>query len=442
MTTPAGGSGASITAVRGILVELREGEPLPPLPRSARLDIDLDALAGNIRVIGEILPPGIRMEPVVKADAYGHGAVMVARTLVGAGIRSLSVATYDEALELRQAGVEVPILIVFPIPPELAPQARHHRLSVSAGDRTLLQRILAALDAADGGPRALAGVDYLTKVGPPLAIQIEVETGLGRGGVAPECVTATAAMIERSPHARLAGLWSHLQAAGDPVISGEQGRRFGVAAGLLDAVGAAVPSRHLAASGGIFTSGVGGCDVVRVGLAQYGLVPDGLEVPADFRAAAARLRPVMSLRARPVRVAWLEAGTGISYGPSFRTSGRSLIATLPVGYADGYSRAFSNRARVLVRGTSVRQVGTVAMDAIMVDVTDVPGPEVTVDDEFTLLGEQGSERIEAAEVAHWGDTISYEVLAGWSGRLPRVYYSAARAVGFRTLACEAGESRG
>jgi alanine racemase len=435
-STPSGAESATVTAVRGTLVEARDGAPLPPLPRTARLEIDLDALVGNIRLIEGILPPGVRIEPVVKADAYGHGAVMVARTLVAAGASSLSVATYDEGLELRQAGIEVPILVVFPIPPELAPGARRNRLSVSAGDRTLVERTLAAL--AEAASRDGADSDEA----PPLAVHVEVETGLGRGGVAPEDVAATATLIEASPHARLVGLWSHLQAADDAAISAEQGRRFGMAADLLEATGVTMPARHLAASGGVLTEATGNCEVVRVGLAQYGIVPDGLEVPAALREVVAGLRPVMSLRASPVRVAWLEAGAGVSYGPTFRTKRRSLIATLPVGYADGYFRALSNRACALVRGIRVPQVGTVAMDAIMVDVTDVPGPAVTVDDEFTLLGEQGSASIGAVEMARWSDTISYEVLAGWSGRLPRVYYAAARTVGIRTLACEPEWSRG
>jgi alanine racemase len=150
----------------------------------------------------------------------------------------------------------------------------------------------------------------------------------------------------------------------------------------------------------------------------------------------------MSLRALPIRVAWLEAGSGVSYGPTFTTSRRSRIATLPLGYADGYARNLSNRAEVLVRGVRVPQVGTVAMDAVMVDVTDVPGPEVTVDDVFTLLGEQGGDRIDAQEVARWGNTISYEVLAAMSARLPRVYYAAAKAVGLRTVACATSRSGG
>jgi alanine racemase len=183
-------------------------------------------------------------------------------------------------------------------------------------------------------------------------------------------------------------------------------------------------------------------DVVRVGLAQYGIVPDGLSVVGKNAAAAAGLRPVMSLRAKPVRVAWLESGTGVSYGPTFTTARRSCIATLPLGYADGFPRSLSNKAQVLVRGLRVPQVGTVAMDAIMVDVTDVPGSPVTIDDEFTLIGEQDGDRISALEVAQWGNTISYEVVTAMSGRLPRVYYAAAEAVGMRVVASNSSRGRG
>jgi alanine racemase len=421
-------------AARHALIEAGPDGHLPPLPRTAWLEIDLDALVANIRLLESLLPVGVRIEPVVKADAYGHGSVAVARALVAAGIGSLSVATFDEALELRQAGIEVPVVIHFPIPPGLAADALRHRMTVTAGDGLLLGRTLAALSAAS--------VRATFEGGDRLAIQLEVETGLGRGGVHPEEVVAAAAVIGASPRARLAGLWSHLQAAGDPRLASGQDALFGVAAGLLEAAGKTLPVRHLAASGGLLAAAAGTYDVVRVGIAQYGLVPDGLDVAGPNRAAAAELRPVMSLRARPVRVAWLEAGTGVSYGPSFTTSRRSRIATLPLGYADGYPRSLSNRAQVLVRGVRAPQVGTVAMDAIMIDVTDVPGPEVTIDDEFTLIGEQGGASIGATEVAQWGNTISYEVLAGTSGRLPRVYYAAAKAVGMRAVACDVSRGWG
>jgi alanine racemase len=275
-----------------------------------------------------------------------------------------------------------------------------------------------------------------------LGIHIEVETGLGRGGVYPEEVASVAATIQASPHAHLIGLWSHLQAAGDERITAGQDGRFDLASGLLAGAGVTLPARHLAASGGLLAATARMYDVVRVGLAQYGIVPDGLSVAGENAAAAAGLRPVMSLRARPVRVAWLESGTGVSYGPTFITSRRSCIATLPLGYADGFPRSLSNKAQVLVRGVRVPQVGNVAMDAIMVDVTDVPGPAVTIDDEFTLIGEQGGERISALEMARWGNTISYEVVTAMSGRLPRVYYAAAEAVGMRAIACDASRGMG
>jgi alanine racemase len=294
------------------------------------------------------------------------------------------------------------------------------------GDFTLLERTLAALSRTleDG-----AGAGRLQ-------IHVEVETGLGRGGFDPTDVPAAVATIEAMPRARWAGLWSHLQNAGDARLSASQAASFAVASALLEEAGATLPVRHLAASGGLLAASVPGFDVVRVGIALYGVVPDGLTASGRNRTAAAGLRPILSLRARPVRVASLAPGTGISYGPSFITERDSRIATLPLGYADGYPRSLSNRAQVLVRGQRVPVVGTVAMDAVMVDVTNVPGPPVTVDDEFTLIGQQGDEAIGAAEVAQWGNTISHEIFTAMSARVPRVYYAAAKAVELRQVASE------
>ena len=252
----------------------------------------------NVRLLADLLPPGVRVEPVVKADAYGHGAVAVARALVADGVRSLGVATFDEALELRLAGIEVPVVVLFPIPPELAPDALRHSMSITVGDRVLLGRTLAALEA---GPQRTTPGD-----GGQLAIHLEVETGLGRGGIHPEDATEVVAAIDACPSARLVGLWSHLQAAGDVSITSRQDARFGFAAGLLEGAGVSLPARHLAASGGLLAATAGTYDVVRVGIAQYGIVPDGLTVAGRNVKVAAGLRPVMSLRARPIRVAWLD----------------------------------------------------------------------------------------------------------------------------------------
>jgi alanine racemase len=209
------------------------------------------------------------------------------------------------------------------------------------------------------------------------------------------------------------------------------GRDLGTVEGRRRAVG------HLAATGGLLAGSAPAYDSVRLGLGLYGVLPEGLTPAPEMRPAAAALRPVMSLHARPVRVADLPAGHGVSYGPSFETGRPSRIATLPVGYGDGWPRALSNRAQALVRGRRVPLVGTVAMDAVMADVTDVPGAPVGMDDEFVLLGEQvgpdGTEAITAGELALSRTTISWEVLTAMSRRLPRVYHAAAVPVGLRTL---------
>jgi alanine racemase len=366
----------------------------------------------------------VRVEPVVKADAYGHGLVPVSRALVEAGADGLCVATLDEGAVLRRAGLSAPLLVLFPIPPELARSAARLGLTVTAGDPVLLVRTLAEL--ARRSPRA----GRL-----PLGIAVEVETGLGRGGFDEASVAAVVEAIADAPGARLAGLWSHLAAPGDRASTSSQERRFGAVAELLGGGGVGL-HRHLSASGALLSGTAHHLEGVRPGLALYGLVPDGLDVPDDLAPIAAGLRPVLSLHARPVRVVELPSGSGIGYGPSFVTARPSRIATLPLGYADGWARSLSNRADALVRGVRVPLVGTVAMDAVMADVTDVPGTPVGVDDEFTLIGSQGEEVVTALDVAQSRTTISWEAVAGMARRLPRVYHSSAGSVGLRTLTVE------
>lgn len=395
-------------------------DALPPLPRTAWARIDLGAIAGNLAAIRSVLPPGTRVDPVVKADAYGHGAIAVARTLAAAGAEGLCVATWDEALQLREAGLGLPLLVLFPIPPELAPEAARRRVAVTAGDPVLLERTLAALAAVAPG-------------GDALAIHLEIETGLGRGGVVPEAALAAIAAIGAAPGAELAGIWSHLATPEDPGIAGRQADRFARADAILADAHVAIGRRHLAATGGVLGATVPIHDAVRVGLAIYGLLQEGFPVAPERRAAADALRPAMSLHARPVRVAELPAGAGVGYDATFVTSRPSRIATLPLGYGDGWTRTYSNRASALVRGRRVPLVGNVAMDAVMADVTEVPGPPVTVDDEFVLLGAQGAERIEAIELARARGSNPWEVVTTISRRLPRLYVAAGADPVVRTL---------
>jgi alanine racemase len=189
----------------------------------------------------------------------------------------------------------------------------------------------------------------------------------------------------------------------------------------------------VAASAAVIAGGIGAYDGIRPGLAIYGLVPDELAAAQIPAGSVDAIRPVMALYARPVRVEDLPAGWGISYGPTFRTVRPSRIATLPLGYGDGWSRRLSNRASALVRGVRVPLVGNVAMDAVMADVTDVPGTPVGVGDEFVLIGKSGDERISVADLAHERNTNRWEVVTGMARRVPRVYHAAAGPVGLRAL---------
>ena len=396
---------------------------LPPLPRTAWLEIDLDALTSNVALLREAAGPGVSIRPVVKADAYGHGALPVARALVEAGVDGLCVATLDEALALRRARIRAPILVLYPIPAAWAPEAARRGIAISAGESGLLAATLAALRS---GRRAGSR---------RLRIELEVETGLGRGGFAPDAIVAAAEAIRASGDAVATGLWTHLQAPEDRERTDGQLGRFETAAAALRSAGIGLPARHATASVSLLSvaDGLAAYDGVRPGLSIYGLAPEELRPDHRGTRPAADLRPVLSLHARPVRVADLPTGWGISYGPTFVTERPSRIATLPLGYGDGWPRSLSNRASALVRGRRVPLVGNVAMDAVMADVTDVPGPPVTSADVFTLIGRQGDLAITVAELAQARTTNSWEVVTTMSGRLPRVYYARPGPMGLRTL---------
>ncbi len=391
---------------------------LDALPRSAWLEIDLGAIRRNLATIRSVAGADVPVHPVVKADAYGHGALPVARELEAAGADGLCVATIDEAVALRDGGIRAPILVLYPIPVSWVVTAAARGIAVTAGDPSLLAASLEMI-ACGGGRR-------------PLRIHLEVETGLGRGGFHGDALSAAARSIAAQPRARLDGLWTHLQAPEDGALTRAQIEAFDAEAVNLHAAGVRLPRRHVRASGSLLSDGVASYGGVRPGLSIYGLVPDEL-AGADISAAAAGLVPALSLHARPVRVAELEAGWGISYGPTFRTDRASRIATLPVGYGDGWSRALSNRAEALVRGHRVPLVGNVAMDAVMADVTEVPGPPITVSDRFVLIGSQERTTITVADVARARGTNTWEVVTGMARRLPRVYHAASGPTVVRTL---------
>jgi len=395
---------------------------LPPLPRLAWLEIDVDALRGNLRAIASLTSPTVRLAPVVKADGYGHGLEVAARAFAEAGAALLCVATFDEGLAIRAAGITAPILAIFQVPPATLVQAAWQHIDVTSSDEGVLEAVIAA-----GAAGSAAGA-------PPLRVHVEIDTGLGRAGYAPERAGKVLARLRAAPGVEVVALWTHFATAPDPAVSAAQVERFAIAQRSIEAAGQTVPPRHLAASGAIFAASGPHFEMVRPGLALYGVLPASLPVAPQTRAAADLLRPAMSLKARSVRLERMETGAAVGYGGRWVATRPSLVATLPVGYGDGLAWIGAGKTDALVRGRRVPVVGSIAMDAAMVDVTDVPG--VGPGDEYVLLGAQGADRIEANDLARLRTTIPYEVLVSMARRLPRVYDSAAGLLGLRTLGGE------
>ena len=398
---------------------------LPMLPRTAWLRVDTDVLAANLAALRTLAGPGVAIQVVVKADAYGHGAVPVSRALETAGADGFCVASFDEALELRAGGVRAPVVVLYAVPAAHVVEAARLNVALTVADDILLSRTLEAVAAA----RAAGALRRR------VSLHLQVETGLGRDGVDVPTVAAAARAIRATPGAVLAGVWSHLAAPGDPASAGRQAAAFAEATGRLADARVRHGPRHLAASGAVLASSAPPYDAARIGIAIFGIAPDTVSGDSTARDRLALLRPAASLHALPARVADLPAGHGVGYGPSYVTGRRSRIATLPLGYADGWRRAFEG-APVLVRGLAVPTVGRVSMDSVTVDVTDVPGPPVTVDDEFVLLGRQGTAEAGIDELARRGATIAYEVVALLGRRLSRVYDSSSGTGTIRTLTGE------
>jgi alanine racemase len=415
---------AETTGLRPSTIDQRlAAAGLPPLPRRVWLEIDEEALASNLGVIRDLVGPAVTINAVVKADAYGHGLLPVARVFEKAGADRLCVASIDEALAVRGAGVNLPILILFPIPPAEAARAAQARFEVVAAEESSTLALLGAWSSQRASDAQLP-------------VHLEVETGLGRGGLAPDAVAGLARRIVDPQQAQLAGLWTHLARSDNEAASAAQVAAFERATEAIRNAGLAVPKRHMSATGGVFGASAPIYDGVRVGLALYGLLPTDFPIAEQARAAAARLRPVMALKCRALRIERVAAGTAVSYGGLWVAQRESLIATLPVGYGDGLARAYSPGAQATVGGTKVSLVGSVAMDAVMADVTDVP--RVSLEDEFILLGIQDGIGIVTSELARVRNTIPWEVVTSMAHRLPRVYHAGSVLLGLRTMA---GESR-
>jgi alanine racemase len=379
---------------------------LPPLERSAWVEVDIDVLTGNARALAALARPAA-LGAVVKADGYGHGLEMAGRCAVAGGARWLCVADSAEATRLRRDGYDGRILVLYPVP----------AAAVSSSARSCLDLTVGSLDEA----RAID--DHLAPGEPALAVHLEIDTGMTRGGVAPEDAVAAAAAIEASSSAVLAGVWTHFAAPEDDGATALQVARLDDALRRLSEAGIDPGVLHASASGGLLTLGAGSHSLVRPGLAFYGLHPGpGERLPGS-------VAPALTVRAHPVRIANVPAGTRVGYAGTWTARSSSTIATLPIGYADGWSRSSSPGGEVLVGNRRAPVVGRVSSDSLTVDVTGVPG--VGMDSEFTLLGSDGNDEIGADDIAGVRQTISWEVLQQLGGRLSRVYMSDSAPVALR-----------
>lgn len=372
-------------------------------PRSrhrAWIEVDHAAIRANLAAIRRAAA-GAQVIGVVKANAYGHGAAAVAGTLVGAGVERLAVATIDEAAELRRSGIEIPIIVLWGIGPDEGSAIIDDALEPVVYDR----RTLATLEAAADGR------------GARVSVHLKIDTGLGRQGVAPEDAVELAGTIARSRRLELAGTMSHFAAPGeDDAYTEVQVLRLARILDGMRSAGIDPGLVHVSASGGVLATSAPFADAIRPGIALYGLLP------AAGSDRDHGLRPALSLRAFPSRLFDLTAGAPIGYGLRFRATQDTRIATLGIGYGDGWPRAHANNGSVLVHGRRAPIVGAVSMDGLTIDLGQID--DVTYDDEFVLIGEQDGVEITADEVAAERRTINYEVTTALRERIPRLHRDA------------------
>ena len=365
--------------------------------RPTWLEVDLDAIAHNVRRVVGMVGADVAVLAVLKADGYGHGIVRVARTALNNGARYLGVASVSEGALLRRAGISAPILVLGFTPAWQARELVLNGLSATVFD----------LDVAQAIGRASREMDR------PVSVHVKVDSGMGRLGLLPADTLPFVRELRQVPGLVMEGIFTHFSVAdGDPIYTRNQLGRFQSVIEALEDAGFRFPLVHAANSAAILTFRESHFNLVRLGIAMYGLQPsDQTRLPDDFR-------PALSFKTQIAQVRRLPPGSYVSYGNTYQTTGEQEIAVLPVGYADGFRRAPCHWGEVLVRGRRAPIVGRVCMDQTMVDVTAIP--EARQGDEVVLIGEQGEERITAEDVAERLGTINYEVVSEILARVPRV----------------------
>jgi len=376
-------------------------------------EVDLNAYAHNIRELKRITHPDSRLMAVVKADGYGHGAVEIAREALKNGAGFLGVARMNEAIALREAGLEAPILIFGYSPPELAERLIEYELT-----QTVYSLSTAKVLSAEA-----------TSKGKKIRVHIKIDSGMGRLGLLlgtpaidksenslAENPVREIDLITRLPGLEVEGIFTHFATAdrSDKAYANQQLKLFLDFVNSLRQKGLAPPIRHAANSAALIDMPDSHLDMVRPGIASYGLYPSD-----DVNKSKVNLTPVMALKSKIIHIKKVSAGFNISYGITYQTQNPTTIATVPVGYADGFNRLLSSRGHMLVHGQKVPVVGRVCMDLTMVDVGHIDG--VGMEDEVVIFGQQGNAAITADEIASNLNTINYEIVSTITGRVPRVY---------------------
>ena len=373
--------------------------------RATRAEIDLTAFRHNLQNLRKYLDPQTRIMAIVKADAYGHGAVSCARIAVESGAANyLGAGVIEEGIELRVNGLNAPILILGSIFPDEAEDLVRHNLATILCTQPLAQALSKEAEKQDK----------------TVSVHIKVDTGMNRLGISPENLPALLDQVRNLKNLKIEAVSTHFSSADDEDLSVTQAQleKFQTALTILQKEGVHTPIVHCANTSALFKFPESHFNMVRPGLILYGVLPSPSLRPVIDQGENP-FQPVMQWKSQIILLKPIAKNQPVSYSGSFTTQRDSLIATLPIGYADGLHRMLSNKMDVLIRGRRAPQVGNICMDMILIDVTDIP--DVQAGDEVVIFGRQGDEMISVEELAVKGKTIPYEILCSVSKRVPRIY---------------------
>ncbi len=373
--------------------------------RATRAEIDLTAFRHNLQNLRKYLDPQTRIMAIVKADAYGHGAVSCARIAVESGAANyLGAGVIEEGIELRENGLNAPILILGSIFPDEAEDLVRHNLATILCTQPLAQALSKEAEKQDK----------------TVSVHIKVDTGMNRLGISPENLPTLLDQVRNLKNLKIEAVSTHFSSADDEDLSVTQAQleKFQTALTILQKEGVHTPIVHCANTSALFKFPESHFNMVRPGLILYGVLPSPSLRPVIDQGENP-FQPVMQWKSQIILLKPIAKNQPVSYSGSFTTQRDSLIATLPIGYADGLHRMLSNKMDVLIRGQRAPQVGNICMDMILIDVTDIP--DVQAGDEVVIFGRQGDEMISVEELAVKGKTIPYEILCSVSKRVPRIY---------------------